>query len=90
MLAWADVVIVSADSVSMVSEAISIGVPVYILGMDHCKGKSARFHFNLMASQLVAPLLSSKQILQQTYPQIVSKDRNSDMKLVVDVINKML
>lgn len=34
MLAWADVILVTADSTSMVSEAATTGKPVYVLPMD--------------------------------------------------------
>jgi hypothetical protein len=43
-LAVADVLLVTADSVSMISEAAATGKPVYILGPDGGDGKFARFH----------------------------------------------
>lgn len=48
MLAWADVILVSEDSVSMASEAISTGKPVYILGMEGGSKRFARFHGHLV------------------------------------------
>jgi mitochondrial fission protein ELM1 len=40
-LAWADYILVTADSVSMISEAATTGRPVYVIGLD---GGSARFN----------------------------------------------
>lgn len=43
-LALADVLLVTADSVSMISEAAATGKPVYILGLEGGDGKFDRFH----------------------------------------------
>lgn len=43
-LAWADALIVTEDSVSMASEAISTGKPVYILRMEGGSARFRRFH----------------------------------------------
>lgn len=47
ILAWADVLLVTEDSVSMASEAISTGKPVYILPMKGSSSKFNRFHKKL-------------------------------------------
>ena len=43
-LALADAVLVTADSVSMISEAAATGKPVHILELDGSNRKFARFH----------------------------------------------
>jgi uncharacterized protein len=43
-LGLADAFLVTADSVSMISEAAATGKPVHILGLDGGNGKFARFH----------------------------------------------
>ncbi|KAK1310131.1 hypothetical protein QJS10_CPA08g01399 [Acorus calamus] len=43
-LAWADAFIVTADSISMLSEACSTGKPVYVIGSERCKWKFSAFH----------------------------------------------
>lgn len=48
ILAWADALIVTEDSVSMASEAISTGKPVYILKMTGGSARFARFHNHLI------------------------------------------
>lgn len=49
-LAWADRLIVSADSVNMLSEALGSGRPVYLLAGGPAQGKLGRFHETLLAS----------------------------------------
>lgn len=46
-LAWADHVLVTADSVSMLSDAASTGAPVHIVPMDGSRAKMERFHREL-------------------------------------------
>ncbi|CAM8952549.1 unnamed protein product [Rhodiola kirilowii] len=43
-LAWADAFVITADSVSMLSEACSTGKPVYVVGAELCTWKFADFH----------------------------------------------
>ncbi|MDB5478511.1 MAG: hypothetical protein JWM96_1006 [Alphaproteobacteria bacterium] len=47
-LAWADTILVTEDSVSMASEAISTGKPVYIIKMAGGSPRFKRFHDNLV------------------------------------------
>ena len=49
-LALADAVLVTADSVSMISEAAATGKPVHILGLDGGNAKFARFHATMRAA----------------------------------------
>ena len=50
MLAWSDYIIVTPDSVSMASEAVSAAKPVYISSVDGCRGRFAAFHSAMLAS----------------------------------------
>jgi mitochondrial fission protein ELM1 len=43
-LAWADAVIVTADSVNMVTEATATGGPVYVVDLEGGSAKFDRFH----------------------------------------------
>ncbi|KAG2274481.1 hypothetical protein Bca4012_045543 [Brassica carinata] len=54
-LAWGDAFVVTADSVSLISEACSTGKPVYVIGADHCKWKIADFHKSLRERGVVRP-----------------------------------
>ena len=42
-MAWADGVLVTADSCSMLSEAVSLGVPVFVARFEEARGKMSRF-----------------------------------------------
>ncbi|CAH9050183.1 unnamed protein product [Cuscuta europaea] len=54
-LAWADSFVITADSVSMLSEACSTGKPVYVVGAEYCRGKILEFHKALSKKGLVRP-----------------------------------
>ena len=47
LLGLADAIVVTADSVSMVSEACATGKPVYVIDLDGGSAKFARFHADL-------------------------------------------
>jgi mitochondrial fission protein ELM1 len=54
-LAVADAVIVTGDSVSMISDACFTGVPVYIAPMRDLPEKHRRFHVQMVEKRLVRP-----------------------------------
>ncbi len=54
-LALADAVLVTADSVSMISEAAATGKPVHILELDGGSAKFARFHAAMGAAGITRP-----------------------------------
>jgi hypothetical protein len=54
-LAMADAVLVTADSVSMISEAAATGKPVHILGLAGTGGKFARFHETMRQAGITRP-----------------------------------
>ncbi len=56
VLAWADRIIVSADSVNMVSEACATGKPVHAFSVDPVHGKLADFHDALRKGGHLVPL----------------------------------
>lgn len=47
-LAWADTILVTADSASMISEAASTGKPVYMIPLEGGSPKMGKFHQNLI------------------------------------------
>jgi hypothetical protein len=61
-LAWADRIIVSADSVNMQSEALATGKPVFSLCDGVPRGKLGRFHRELVESGRLRPLRSEPAI----------------------------
>lgn len=54
-LGLADAVVVTADSVSMVSEACSTGKPVYVYELEGASGRLRRFHEQLRAQGVTRP-----------------------------------
>ncbi|XP_052173380.1 mitochondrial fission protein ELM1-like isoform X2 [Diospyros lotus] len=59
-LAWADAFIITADSVSMLSEACSTGKPVYVIGSERCTWKFADFHSSLRELGMVRPFMGKE------------------------------
>jgi mitochondrial fission protein ELM1 len=54
-LALADAFLVTADSVSMISEAAATGRPVHILELDGGNAKFVRFHAAMQAAGITRP-----------------------------------
>src|SRR5271155_5778041 len=65
-LALADAFLVTADSVSMISEAAATGKPVHILDLDGGNAKFARFHAAMQAAGITRPF--SGRIESWCYP----------------------
>ena len=55
LLGLADAVLVTADSVSMVSEAAASGKPVHVVDLDGGSAKFARFHAGMRAAGITRP-----------------------------------
>jgi uncharacterized protein len=65
-LALADALLVTADSVSMISEAAATGKPVHILGLDGGNAKLSRFHEAMRKAGITRPF--SGRIETWSYP----------------------
>ena len=65
-LALADAFLVTADSVSMISEAAATGKPVHILGLNGGNTKFARFHAVMRAAGVTRPFTG--EIESWSYP----------------------
>jgi uncharacterized protein len=65
-LALADAFMVTADSVSMISEAAATGKPVHILDLDGGNAKFARFHAAMREAGVTRPF--SGRIESWSYP----------------------
>ncbi|KAM1184486.1 hypothetical protein ACFX15_013418 [Malus domestica] len=61
-LACADAFVITADSVSMLSEACSTGKPVYVIGAEHCTWKFADFQNSLRERGAVRPLTGKEDM----------------------------
>ncbi|XP_062172654.1 mitochondrial fission protein ELM1 [Alnus glutinosa] len=70
-LAWADAFVVTADSVSLISEACSTGKPVYVIGAERCTWKLSDFHKSLRERGVVRPFTGSEDISESwSYPPL--------------------
>ena len=65
-LALADALLVTADSVSMISEAAATGKPVHILDLDGGNAKFSRFHAAMRGAGITRPF--SGRIESWSYP----------------------
>ncbi|KAB1222486.1 Mitochondrial fission protein ELM1 [Morella rubra] len=70
-LAWADAFLITADSVSMLSEACSTGKPVYVIGAERCTWKFSDFHKYLREQGVVRPFTGKEDISKSwSYPPL--------------------
>ncbi|KAJ6300234.1 hypothetical protein OIU76_021101 [Salix suchowensis] len=70
-LAWADAFVITADSVSMLSEACSTGKPVYVVGAERCTWKFAEFQKSLHERGVVRPFTGKEDISETwSYPPL--------------------
>ncbi|KAI5425412.1 mitochondrial fission protein ELM1 [Lathyrus oleraceus] len=66
-LAWADAFVITADSVSMLSEACSTGKPVYVIGAELCTWKFADFQNSLQKQGVARPFTGMENITESWY-----------------------
>ncbi|XP_042518182.1 mitochondrial fission protein ELM1-like isoform X2 [Macadamia integrifolia] len=70
-LAWADVFVITADSVSMLSEACSTGKAVYVIGAERSTWKFSDFHKFLRERGVVRPFSGKEDISESwSYPPL--------------------
>ncbi|XP_054799726.1 mitochondrial fission protein ELM1-like isoform X2 [Prosopis cineraria] len=70
-LAWADAFVITADSVSMLSEACSTGKPVYVIGAELCTWKFADFQKRLLERGVVRPFTGMEKMTDSwSYPPL--------------------
>jgi mitochondrial fission protein ELM1 len=68
MLAWADALLVTEDSVSMACEAVSTGKPVYIIPMMGGSARFRRFHAHLYQNHYARPFKGHMESWTYTPP----------------------
>jgi mitochondrial fission protein ELM1 len=81
-LAYADHILVTADSVNMVCEAAATGKPVHVVPLDGGSDKFRRFHAGLVKDGITRPFLGTLE--SWTYPIF------DDTALVAERIKAML
>jgi len=66
LLALADVIVVTSDSISMISEACSTGKPVYIYDLPHAGARHKKFCEELVQKGHARPFLGDVEIWKNT------------------------
>ncbi|CAH9071623.1 unnamed protein product [Cuscuta epithymum] len=66
-LALADAFVITADSISMLSEACSTGKPVYVIGAERCRWKFTDFHKSLRERCMVRPFTGKENICKERW-----------------------
>ncbi|MEZ5919298.1 MAG: ELM1/GtrOC1 family putative glycosyltransferase [Alphaproteobacteria bacterium] len=81
-MAWADIILVTADSASMLSEAATTGKPVYMIELEGGAPRLNALHRNLIEKKIVRPF---EGVLENW-----SYDAITDAQHVADAIRKRL
>lgn len=68
MLDAADAILVTADSISMISEAAATGKPVYVIELDGGSRKFARFHQAMRDAGITRPFTGAVETWRYTPP----------------------
>jgi hypothetical protein len=82
MLGLADAIIVTCDSVNMVSEACTTGKPVYVIDLSGGSDKFRRFHQSMRDDGLTRPFVGTLE--NWTYPPL------NDVELVAQRVTEMM
>ncbi|POM61571.1 Mitochondrial fission protein ELM1 [Phytophthora palmivora] len=90
LLSTASCVVTTPDSISMTTEAIASGKPVFTIGVENCKGKFLRFHQSLFASKTTAPLtadaIATALLRKHDVSSYASAALEKEIALIVDDI----
>ncbi|KAJ6968414.1 hypothetical protein D5086_029242 [Populus alba] len=86
-LAWADAFVITADSVSMLSEACSTGKPVFVVGAERCTWKFAEFQKSLHERGVVRPF-TGKEDISETWSYPPLNDSAEAASRVIEAVSK--
>ncbi|KAG6744012.1 hypothetical protein POTOM_052716 [Populus tomentosa] len=86
-LAWADAFVITADSVSMLSEACSTGKPVFVVGAERCTWKFAEFQKILHERGVVRPF-TGKEDISETWSYPPLNDSAEAASRVIEAVSK--
>lgn len=86
-LAWADAFVITADSVSMLSEACSTGKPIFVVGAERCTWKFAEFQKSLHERGVVRPF-TGKEDISETWSYPPLNDSAEAASRVIEVVSK--
>ncbi len=83
MLAWADIIVVTNDSVNMVTEAAGTGKPVYVKFLPGQSKRNSRFHEQMRVAGATRPF-DGRSVETWSYPPI------NDTEIVARAIRRTL
>jgi len=84
LLAWADAIVVTGDSMSMCSECCGTNKPVYIFAPNGMvSDKHARFHQTLYKKGYASDALTHKKIIPPKHPLNVAYDIAQKIQMIV-------
>lgn len=87
-LAFADALLVTADSVSMISEAAATGKPVHILELAGGNAKFARFHRAMQAAGITRPFAGRIESWSYPIPEDTARAGGAVRALVLSRIGR--
>ncbi|KAG7390989.1 hypothetical protein PHYPSEUDO_006124 [Phytophthora pseudosyringae] len=89
LLSTASCVVTTPDSISMTTEAIASGKPVFTIGVENCKGKFLHFHQSLFESKATAPF-AADAVVAVVHGQEISSSASAalenEISAIVDAI----
>ncbi|CAN8298346.1 unnamed protein product [Cochlearia groenlandica] len=87
-LAVADAFIITADSVSMLSEACSTGKPVYVVGAERCTWKFYDFQKRLRERGAVRPLTGNENMLEKWSYSPLNDNAEAAKRVIQDLAER--
>jgi hypothetical protein len=87
-LALADAVLVTADSVSMISEAVATGKPVHILDLDGGSAKFSRFHWLMQQAGITRPFAGTIESWAYSIPDDTARAGAAVRALVLERVEE--
>ncbi|VFQ79728.1 unnamed protein product [Cuscuta campestris] len=85
-LALADSFVITADSISMLSEACSTGKPVYVIGAERCTWKFTEFHRSLRERNMVRPFTGKENISTERWTYSPLNDTKEAAGAVINAL----
>ncbi|RAL44611.1 hypothetical protein DM860_003370 [Cuscuta australis] len=85
-LALADSFVITADSISMLSEACSTGKPVYVIGAERCTWKFTEFHRSLRERSMVRPFTGKENISTERWTYSPLNDTKEGAGAVINAL----
>ncbi|KAL4158006.1 hypothetical protein PRNP1_003786 [Phytophthora ramorum] len=94
LLSTATCIVTTPDSISMTTEAIASGKPVFSIGVEYCKGKFQRFHRSLIeakatqsfTSDAVASALLLRSDVEKNEEKVLSSDASAALEKEISTI----